>query len=326
MANQTLKTRINLKIDTLTNWNNSKLVLGKGEVAIATASSSAGTGLTEPVCMIKIGDGDHTFSGLDWNFHAKAADVLTACKTKDGLTTFIQDVIANSGIASDDAMKALADRVTATETSISTLNGAAETEGSIAHSIKAAIDALNLGGTYATKTEVATAEANAKSYADESKASLEQLNKKANAVGGYPVLEEVQGEEYPKIPSIYINQIDIKEYKKISSESELNTIEAQKGDVAILLEPELRADENGILVPTGETVITKSWLLYDVQGGNREWIKYGLSYATNAGYATYANNAGNASKINGMTINKLSQSAFNNLEDKNGIYFVVIGE
>ena len=179
MANQTLKTRINLKIDTLTNWNDSKLVLGKGEVAIATASSSAGTGLTEPVCMIKIGDGEHTFSGLDWNFHAKAADVLTACKTKDGLTTFIQDVIANSGIASDDAMKALADRVTATETSITTLNDTAEKEGSIAHSIKTAIDALNLSGTYATKTEVATAEANAKSYADEKAGAAETAAKTA---------------------------------------------------------------------------------------------------------------------------------------------------
>lgn len=166
----------------------------------------------------------------------------------------------------------------------------------------------------------------AKSYADESKNSLEQLNKKANAVGGYPVLEEVKGEEYPKIPSIYLNQIDIKEYKKITSESELNTIAAQKGDVAILVEPEKVADKDGNLVPTGENVITKSWLLYDVEDEQRTWIKYGLSYATNAGYATYANNAGNASKINGMAINKLSQSAFNNLEDKNGIYFVVIGE
>ena len=179
MANQTLKTRINLKIDTLTNWNNSKLVLGKGEVAIATASSSAGTGLTEPVCMIKIGDGDHTFSGLDWNFHAKAADVLTACKTKDGLTAFINEVIANAGIASDDAMEALANRVTATETGITTLNGTVETEGSIAHSIKTAIDSLNLGGTYATKTEVATAEANAKSYADEKAGAAETAAKTA---------------------------------------------------------------------------------------------------------------------------------------------------
>ena len=176
MANQTLKTRINLKIDTLTNWNDSTLILGKGEVAIATASSSA-AGLNEPVCMIKIGDGNHTFSELGWDFYAKSSDVLTACKTEKGLTEFVDGVIAKAGIASDDAMKALAAKVEAVEADIETINGDSNTAGSIANAIKTAIDALDLANTYATKTEAsdaaAAAEANAKAHA-ETKASEAQ--------------------------------------------------------------------------------------------------------------------------------------------------------
>jgi uncharacterized UPF0146 family protein len=176
MTNQTLKTRINLKIDTLANWNDSTLTLGKGEVAIATASSSAGIGLTEPVCMIKIGDGSHKFSELGWDFYAKSSDVLTACKTEKGLTDFVDGVIAKAGIASNEAMKALAAKVEAVETNIQTINGDSNTAGSIANAIKTAIDALNLD-TYATKIEVSTAattaETNAKAHA-ETKASEAQ--------------------------------------------------------------------------------------------------------------------------------------------------------
>ena len=149
-----------------------------------------------------------------------------------------------------------------------------------------------------------------------------------NQVGGYPVLEEVEGEEYPKIPSVHLNQVDIKEYKKITDESQLETVDAQKHDVAVLVEAEYTSDDKGNLVPTGELVITKSWLLYDVaEDGKREWIKFGLSYATNAGYATYANNAGNASKVNQLVIKGVTEGEFNNIQNKeNGVYFVSIGE
>ena len=151
MANQTLKTRINLKIDTLNNWLNSDLKLGEGEVAIATASSSVGSGLTEPVCVIRIGNGKQTFSELGWNFYAHAADVLTACKTEKGLTEFIDSVIANAGMATNETVGKLAERVS----SIEVLKGNEETSGSVANSIKIAIDNLKLN-TYLTKTEFAT--------------------------------------------------------------------------------------------------------------------------------------------------------------------------
>lgn len=172
MAEKILNTRIALKIDTLENWQKSTLGLKKGELAIATVAASAGTGLTEPVCMIKIGeDGVKTFSQLEWNVYAKASDVLSACKTEDGLKAFVNGVIADAGIASNDAMEALAGRVTTAEGKVTTLEGkmttvegkvsaneeAIETiEGrfgaeTVALEINAAINALNLATTYAAK-------------------------------------------------------------------------------------------------------------------------------------------------------------------------------
>ena len=153
MANEKiLNTRIALKIDSLENWNKSTLGLKKGELAIATVAATAGNGLTEPVCMIKIGeDGVKTFKDLEWNFYAKASDVLSACKSEDALKTFVNGVIADAGIASSEAMEALAGRVTATEGAITTLNGDESTAGSVAKAIKDAIDALDLANTYAAK-------------------------------------------------------------------------------------------------------------------------------------------------------------------------------
>lgn len=149
MAEKILQTRIALKIDTLENWEKSTLGLKKGELAIATVAATAGTGLTEPVCMLKIGeDGVKTFSQLDWNVYAKASDVVAAAKSTESLTAFVNNVIANAGIASSDAMEALSKRVTDAETAITTLNGNDETAGSVAKAIKDAIAALNLETTY----------------------------------------------------------------------------------------------------------------------------------------------------------------------------------
>ncbi len=146
---KTLNTRIGLKIDTLENWEKSTLGLLKGEIAIATVAAAAGYGLTEPVCMIKIGeDGVKTFKDLQWNFYAKASDVLTACKSEDALKTFINGVIADAKLATADALSALDGRVTTAEGEITKLKGDASTEGSVAKAIKDAIDALDLANTY----------------------------------------------------------------------------------------------------------------------------------------------------------------------------------
>lgn len=151
-----LNTRILNKIDTLENWSASTLPLKKGEIALATVAASAGTGLTEPVVMIKIGeDGVKTFKDLPWNVYAKASDVLAACKSESGLTGFINNVIANSGIATDEALTALSGRVDTAEGKITTLEGlVGDTKVSVA--IQNAINALKLSETYAAKVHTHT--------------------------------------------------------------------------------------------------------------------------------------------------------------------------
>ena len=72
MAN--LNVRIYNKFDTYENWMNSSLVLGAGEIAIASIPSGDNTGLTPPAIGIKVGDGGKTFSQLSW-IQATAGDV-----------------------------------------------------------------------------------------------------------------------------------------------------------------------------------------------------------------------------------------------------------
>ena len=147
--NKKINTRIGLKIDTLENWGKSTIGLLRGEIAIATVAAESGTGLSEPVCMIKIGeDGIKTFSQLDWNFYAKASDVISACKSTEDLTAFVNNLITNASLASSADMEVLAARVTTAEGKITTLNGDETTEGSVAKAIADAIAALKLDETY----------------------------------------------------------------------------------------------------------------------------------------------------------------------------------
>ena len=82
MADKTLKTRIKLKYDTLTNWQGAgaNVVLLKGEIAICevpTGSSLEQT--TPPAILFKVGDGVKTFAQLPWA-SALAADVYAWAK------------------------------------------------------------------------------------------------------------------------------------------------------------------------------------------------------------------------------------------------------
>lgn len=214
MNEKILNTRIALKIDTLENWQKSTIGLKKGELALATVASSAGTGLTEPVVMIKVGeDGVKTFSQLEWNVYAKASDVLSACKTEAGLKAFVNGVIADAGIATNEAMEALAKRVTDAEGEIDTLQAdlnTAETglkakmataeaaieaiqakfgADTVALEIDAAITALNLATTYAAKVhghEIADVNGLSDSIAAAKKAGDDA----AEALGTYKTLND----------------------------------------------------------------------------------------------------------------------------------------
>ena len=74
MAEKILKTRIQLKYDTLQNWTTNNPVLKIGELAIATIDAASPANKQLPPVMFKVGDGTHTFSELDWA-SGLAADV-----------------------------------------------------------------------------------------------------------------------------------------------------------------------------------------------------------------------------------------------------------
>lgn len=203
-----LNTRILLKVDTLENWNSSTLPLKKGELAFATVAASAGTGLTEPVVMVKIGeDGVKTFKDLGWNFYAKASDVVAAAKSESALTTFINNVINNAGIATSEALTALTTRVTTAEGDIDALETKVG-DKAVATQISDAIAALKLADTYEAKGEAAKVQAALNEYKTSNDAAIAgiktgdvindfksvetELGKK-QAVGDYATKTEAQG-------------------------------------------------------------------------------------------------------------------------------------
>lgn len=96
MANEKLlNTRIQLKYDTLTNWEASSFKLKAGEIAIATLGnvrdgSSAGDVNQHPV-LFKVGTGNHTFSELPYA-SALAADVYAWAKKSE--SEFVNSFLA----------------------------------------------------------------------------------------------------------------------------------------------------------------------------------------------------------------------------------------
>ena len=79
MAEKILKTRIQLRYDTLTNWTTNNPVLKAGEIAIATIPTAAPANKQLPPVMFKVGDGASKFTELDWA-SALAADVYNWAK------------------------------------------------------------------------------------------------------------------------------------------------------------------------------------------------------------------------------------------------------
>lgn len=91
MAEKILNTRIQLKYDTLANWNSSTFKLKAGELAIVTLGENVDGSrwpedealekIQHPV-LFKVGDGNHTFSQLPFA-SALAADVYAWAKASD---------------------------------------------------------------------------------------------------------------------------------------------------------------------------------------------------------------------------------------------------
>ena len=161
MANKILNTRIMLRYASHEDWISNDPILQRGEVAVATVATKQSTaGKNGPVnyvpsVLLKVGDGEHKYSELDFTF-AKAADVLEACKDEATLKAFVNTVIGEAGIATDEAMQALATRVTTAEGDIDALEALVGVK-KVETQISEAIAALNLANTYEAKGTAASA-------------------------------------------------------------------------------------------------------------------------------------------------------------------------
>lgn len=124
MAEKTLHTRIVLKNADLSAWESSTLPLKTGEVALAkintTRPDGQGGTINVPTYLMKIGDGNKTFSELNW-LAAPASDVHAWAK--------------KTALAYDDLPATL-------RTEIDNLQAAVGNDGSVATQISTAINAL----------------------------------------------------------------------------------------------------------------------------------------------------------------------------------------
>lgn len=154
MAEKILQTRIMLKYDDYENCITNNPVLKKGEVMISAIATNKDGVMNAPSVLLKVGDGVNAYRDLKF-VSALAADVIAACKSESALTAFVNNVIAGAGIATDEAMTALAERVTTAEGEIDTLQGLVG-DTKVATQITNAITALNLADTYAAKTHTHT--------------------------------------------------------------------------------------------------------------------------------------------------------------------------
>lgn len=173
MATTKLQTRILNKISTWTEWESVKSTFKplRGEICIVEIpSGTSSTGLTPPAVGIKVGNGTDFFGDLPW-IQAIAGDVTAWCKTNmadyNSFKTQVDKAVADANGGFQDALDALAERVTSLENIVKT--GADSNEN-----LRAAITATNevvsshttqlgtLSTNKADKTQVATDIATAK--------------------------------------------------------------------------------------------------------------------------------------------------------------------
>ena len=177
-----LNTRIQLKYDTLANWNSSTFIPKKGEMCIATVTTatkdSKGNIIHVPTVLVKVGDNENVFSALPF-VSAPAADVYDWAK-KDEATFVANFLNMKNG---DQTMQSLLDGTFATDEELSTaiagvqgqinaintklgdlskLNTTYKTD--LVGAINEALQAVEVGGTGSVVTVVASDVEGGKSY------------------------------------------------------------------------------------------------------------------------------------------------------------------
>lgn len=100
MANKVVKTRVQNRFDTLTNWEASSATkLLKGEIAVVSVTTTTtdenGNIIQVPAYLMKIGNGTDTFNDLPW-LSATAADVYDWAKAEDPSATSISYTDSNN--------------------------------------------------------------------------------------------------------------------------------------------------------------------------------------------------------------------------------------
>ncbi len=178
-----LKTRIQLKYDSLANWNsNGSVVLKAGEIgicAIPSGSSAVNGDNARPQILFKVGDGTSTFANLPWA-SAKAADVYDWAKQStlpivraSSETGDAGNVIASiawnattnkleyttASVATSAGMKQVADDLDALEAAVAAMYTNAQIDSMVADAKQAGIDANSALEAYKTANDAAVADA-----------------------------------------------------------------------------------------------------------------------------------------------------------------------
>ena len=115
-----------------------------------------------------------------------------------------------------------------------------------------------------------------------------------------------------KLPLSAIPATATQEIYTVSSEDELTSLVAQRGDLAELIEE-----------VNGEQTITKTWQCLGDASVRENWVVWGTSYAVQSGNATTANNALNANMINNHRIVEMTEEEFASAVKDADTYYLV---
>ena len=172
------------------------------------------------------------------------------------------------------------------------------------------------GEDYWTPEEEAEMRNSINSAVEDATASAEEAQKSAQQaladllamINGGDIILATNG----KLPLSAIPATATQEIYTVSSEDELTSLTAQRGDLAELIEE-----------VDGEQTITKTWQCLGDASVRENWVVWGTSYAVQSGNATTANNALNANMINNHRIVEMTEEEFASaVKDENTYYLV----
>ena len=115
-----------------------------------------------------------------------------------------------------------------------------------------------------------------------------------------------------KLPLSSIPATATQEIYIVENEAELTSLDAQRGDLAELIE-----------TIDGQRKITKTWQCLGDATVRENWVEWGTSYAVQAGNSAYADNSGNATMINGHRLVEMTEEEFASAVKDEDTYYLV---